>query len=400
MRAIEHAEVCDHGRSMRTGRSWLSAVWICSILPFAAWASAAAIEFPDFGSLPGLSLAGSARQEGRVLRLTPSQRDVAGAAWFRDKQAVGRGFESVFQFRLTEQGGLGRGADGLAFVLQNSGPSALGADGSGGGFALGGGSRDSGGNPGIPQSIAVFFDTFKNQEIGDPSNNFVTISTAGTPKEMRWPPARLASTKKLPVNLKDRKTHTARILYQPPVLSVYLDDARVLVSTVDLSTVTGPDGAAWAGFTASTGAGFENHDILSWSFSRPDADASMVSSMVSFPRAECLPGRNLCTPEHAVVDESDDENGSAVFHIVLPGNLEWGASIPNPEGRPVIVSNASGNVCHDVGTLGTAGCAGPEALIQRTSDGRTWFSVSMFSANTPGRGGANEGYFEFEARIR
>jgi hypothetical protein len=359
---------------------------VCAALLFAVAAKPAAIDFPDFASSAGLSLAGSARQEGRVLRLTPSVHDVAGAAWFREKQPVGGGFESVFKFRLTEQGGLGRGADGFAFVLQNSGPSAMGADGSGGGFAL----RDDG-DVGIPQSIAVFFDTFKNNEIGDPSNNFITICTAGTPKEMHWPPPRLASTKKLAVNLKDRKIHTARISYRPPVLAVYLDDARVLVSTVDLSTVTGADGAVWAGFTASTGAGFENHDILNWSFSRADVDSSMssVSTAISFPRAECLPGRNLCTPEHAVIDEE----ASGAFHIVLPGNLEWGASIPNPEGHAVAVANASGSVCHNVETLGAAGCSGPEALIQRTSDGRTWFSVRAAAA-------ANEGYFEFEARIQ
>jgi Legume lectin domain len=369
---------------MARGRAWLFAMML-----FPAVTRPAAIDYRDFASLASLSLAGSARQEGRVLRLTPSRHDAAGAAWFRDRQPVSGGFESVFQFRLTEQGGLGGGADGFAFVLQNSGPSALGADGSGGGFAL----RDS--STGIPQSVAVFFDTFKNQEIGDPSNNFVTICTAGTPEQMHWPPPRVAFTRKLAVKLKDGRIHTARIAYQPPVLTVYLDNARVLVSTVDLSTVTGPDGAAWTGFTASTGSGFENHDILSWSFSRPDSSSSMVSSIVSFPggasfpRAECLPGRNLCTPQHAVIDET----GSGVFHVVLPGNLEWGASIPNPMQHRVTIGDASGTVCHDVESLGAAGCSGPAALIQRTSEGRTWFSVN-------GAVTASEGYFEFEAQIQ
>ena len=96
-----------------------------------------------------------------------------------------------------------------------------------------------------------------------------------------------------------------------------------------------------------------------------------------------------------------DEIAPGAFHIVLPGNLEWGASIPNPEGRPVIVANASGSVCHNVETLGAAGCSGPEALVQRTSGGRTWFSVNVSSVRTEGRGSAaNEGYFEFEARIQ
>jgi len=374
--------------------AWLCIAVLFTALLFTAGADAAAIDFPDFESSKGLSLVGSAQQERRVLRLTPSRHDVAGAAWFRDKQPVGNGFESVFQFRLTEQGGLGHGADGFAFVLQNSGPSALGGLGSGGGFALGEGVLEGGTTTGIPQSIAVFFDTFQNTDIGDPSNNFVTICTAGTPSDMHWPPPRLASTKKLAVNLKDRKVHTARISYQPPVLAVYLDDARVLVSTLDVSTVTGPDGAGWVGFTASTGAGYENHDILSWTFTRPDASTSMISSILSFPslsfsKAECLPGRNLCTPEHAVVDAE----ASGAFHIVLPGNLEWGASIPNPQGRPVAIHNASGSVCHDVESLGAAGCSGPAALIQRTGDGRTWFSVKVAAP-------ANEGYFEFEAQIQ
>jgi hypothetical protein len=377
---------------MEARRFWFVKLWFTACW-FTGAVSAAAIDFRDFSSLNGLNLAGSARQDGRALRLTPSQHDIAGAAWFRDKQPVVSGFESVFQFRLTEQGGLGHGADGFAFVLQNSGPSALGSDGSGGGFALRRDSSDGDSTIGIPQSVAVFFDTFRNPEIGDRSNNFITICTAGTPKEMRWPPARLASTKKLAVDLKDRKIHSARISYQPPVLAVYLDEARVLVSTVDLSTVTGADGAAWAGFTASTGAGYENHDILNWTFSRPNVSTSMSSvySSISFSKADCLPGRNLCTPEHAVIETG----ASGAFHIVLPGNLEWGASIPNPQGRPVAVSDASGSVCHDVEALGAAGCLGPGGLIQRTSEGRTWFSV-----NTPGSAGGKEGYLEFEAQIQ
>ncbi|HEY1760159.1 MAG TPA: L-type lectin-domain containing protein [Bryobacteraceae bacterium] len=351
---------------------------------------AAGIDYRDFVSVTGLSLVGAAQQNGSQVRLTPSRSYLAGAAWFRDKQPVSKGFESIFRFRLSDRGGAGGGADGVAFVLQNSGPTALGGRGAGGGFALSEGAGD-GAAAGIPQSIAIFFDTFRNHDIGDPSNNFVTISTAGTPQEMRWPPPRLALTKNLAVKLKDGKKHTARISYQPPVLAVYLDDARVLVSTVDLSTVTDADGAAWVGFTASTGAGYENHDILSWTFSRLDADATMVSSVLSFSKAECLPGRNLCTPEHAVIDESD----AGSFHIVLPGNVESGVSIPNPMGRPVIIRGASGSVCHDVQTLGVAGCVGPGALIQRTADGRTWFSVST---GEPIR--VNEGYFEFEAQIQ
>jgi hypothetical protein len=61
-----------------------------------------------------------------MLRLTPAARHLAGAVWFERKQIVNAGFETAFNFQLTGQGGLGPGADGFAFVLQNSGPEVLG----------------------------------------------------------------------------------------------------------------------------------------------------------------------------------------------------------------------------------------------------------------------------------
>lgn len=334
-------------------------------------------------NLADLNLAGSARLEGEALRLTPSEPHLAGAAWLRDKQIAGNGFETEFEFRLSEAGGLGGGADGFAFVLQNSGPSALGGTGSGGGFALG----NDGSVGAIPQSIAVFFDTYRNEEIGDPSNNFVTICTAGTPEDLHWPPARLDSSKKLAVNLKDRKAHTARLIYQPPVLTVFLDRKRVLSTAVDLSTVLNPDGSAWIGFTASTGGGYENHDILRWSFT---PRGNSISSKISYRKTTCLPDRNLCTPEQATVEES----GPGLYHIVLPGNSEWVASIPNPNGGKVTILNARGSVCRDVASRGAEGCTGPGSLIQRTVDGRTSFGV-----NIVGDRRGDEGYFEFDASI-
>jgi hypothetical protein len=98
----------------------------------------------------GLRLLGSSQFTEKTLRLTAAQRHQAGAAWFEEKQKLTGGFESSFEFQLTGQGGLGPGADGFAFVLQNSGLDALGSPGSAGGFALGEVQR-YGRSPGIPQ---------------------------------------------------------------------------------------------------------------------------------------------------------------------------------------------------------------------------------------------------------
>lgn len=366
----------------------------CAILD--AGELAPTFAFPDFTSRNGLTVAGSARPTGKILRLTQAREWTSGAAWADDKQAVRGGFETAFQFQLTGQGGLGRGADGFAFVLQNSGPTAIAGRGAAGGFALGDGvgSRHS---PGIPHSIAVFFDTFRNPE--DPSGNYIAVCTNGSLAEMRWPPARLAFTRKLKVHLKDGKVHAVRVLYKPPILSVFIDgrDEAALVTTVDLSTVVDPEGRAYVGFTASTGAGYENHDILTWSFAA--AVKTDVSSNIAFMKAACLPDRNLCTPDRVVVEEIEPGR----YHVVLPANLEWGASILNPSEHAVIVTNARGTICWDMKSRGAEGCSGPEvsldaahpgALIHRTDHGRTYFSIH----DPGGRFDDNEGYIEFDVK--
>jgi hypothetical protein len=146
----------------------------------------AAIDFKDFHTAAGIQRVGDAAiSDRKILRLTPARQNRCGAVWLLEKQYVAGGFDTMFEFRLTKQGGLGPGADGLAFVLQNSGPAALGGRGSAGGFAV----ADTSHHPrenGIPWSIAVFFDTYRNAEEDDPSANYVAIRSAW-PSRRTWP---------------------------------------------------------------------------------------------------------------------------------------------------------------------------------------------------------------------
>jgi hypothetical protein len=181
---------------------------------------------------------------------------------------------------------------------------------------------------------------------------------------------------------------------------------------VDLSIVVDHQGRAWVGFTASTGGGYENHDILNWSFVATDVSSSIstVSSHITFLMSACLPNRNLCTPESAVV-----EGTNAGYHVILPGNLEWGVSIPKPQRGTITVTDAHGIVCWDLEARGSDGCSGPSgnaapagsnfiaadapagALIMRTREGHTWLSVN-------GRAGSafksNQGFYEFNLEIK
>lgn len=384
--------------------------------------------FDTFSSTKGLQIKQDAVVTENVLRLTPARHDAVGAVWFPQRVPVRNGFTTTFRFQFTDRGGLGRGADGLALVLQNVGTDAIGARGSAGGFGLG--SRGNG-DQAIPQSVAVFFDTFRNANEGDLSDNSLSIATNGPIGALRWPPPRLGRVPKLKIALKDGAVHEARVVYQPPVISVYLDDFSkpVLRAAVDLATVFDASGTAYIGFTASTGAGWENHDVLSWSFD-PKLRESVESSIefssedlgtnAHFEQAACLPDRNLCTPERATVQAT----GPGSFHIILPAHLEWGAGIPNPSGADAVIRNGRGQVCWDLQSLGAMGCNGPEgnglragqgfvapneqagALIQQTAKGQTSFSVNgrirnlTRDKNGPAEFRQHEGYFEFDVELR
>jgi len=211
----------------------------------------------DFGDVGEIRLVGSAAPSGSGIRLTPSRDELlAGAAWLTQKQNVAQGFVSTFQFQIS---GLEKNAgDGFAFVIQNSGARALGEAAYGIGY------------DGMPNSIAVEFDTTFQDYSGDPGAQHLGVHTQGTSPNTSHESASLGSVDP-PIFLADGEPHFATVNYSPGSLRVYLDDADLPILTVELdiaATLSLDDGAAWVGFTASTEPGFrENHDILEWSFS-------------------------------------------------------------------------------------------------------------------------------------
>ena len=231
--------------------------------------------YPDFSSTVGLALVGDATQIDNKLRLTLPIAQQAGAAWHITKQFVQDGFETTFQFQITDLGGgsgLEPGADGIVFVIQNNSVSALGFGGYGIGYH------------GIPNSLAVEFDTWHNSSWDDPNNNHVSVHTRGIDPNSVHHAYSLGSTTEIP-DMSDGNVHTARIDYVPGTMRVYLDNLTEPALTVDvnLGDILSLDGGyAWVGFTSATGAAWENHDLLSWSFNAggapepPDPDRSSI----------------------------------------------------------------------------------------------------------------------------
>jgi hypothetical protein len=267
-------------------RTAAPALWLGLALAAAMPASADTghgFAYGDFSSMSGLALNGNAAQSGTALRVAPAANSQRGSAWFVTQQPLDPGFTTQFTFQIT---GLSEGlnADGLAFVIQNAaaGTGALGGYGEGIGY----GSRPSPEQAGIDDSLAVEFDTYLNGNQTDPNANHVAVQSCGTLPNSpdHGGPCALALNASPGVNISDGAVHTVRIDYTPPApdtnnFLVSLDGVQVLALSVDLSSKLSlaAGGLAWVGFTAATGGSYQNHDILSWSFT------PHTSSTISLP---------------------------------------------------------------------------------------------------------------------
>ncbi|MHB0972964.1 MAG: L-type lectin-domain containing protein [Thiobacillus sp.] len=226
-------------------------------LTIAGPASAAAINYPDFSSVAGLTLNGNAAQVGNVLRVTPANYGQSGSAFSTStvSLASNASFSTFFQFRFTNPGGAcdgqGCGADGLVFVVQTVGNNVGGA---GGGI----------GYAGINNSVGVEFDTWNNGSGDNNSSNHIGFDVNGSVNSIA-----LAEVTEADMNNGD--IWNAWIDYNG---STNLLEARLGRSSVrptnallsltrNLATDLGTTNA-FVGFTSGTGAAFANHDVLSW----------------------------------------------------------------------------------------------------------------------------------------
>jgi hypothetical protein len=215
-----------------------------------------------------------------VLRLTANQGGWATSAWYQTPQVVANGFTTTFSFQLGSTSTYN--ADGFAFVIQNSSLSALGSGGCGIGF--GGSSSGCASSNGIPNSVAIEFNTYPNGAGVDPSSDDVTIQNCGgiTPNSVDSSCSLKFNDLTGKINLTDGSVHVAAITYTPSTLStcgvtdtqtcstldVVLDGVDLFPGGVffDITTIGLSGSSAYVGFTAGTGGGNDDQDILSWTF--------------------------------------------------------------------------------------------------------------------------------------
>ena len=230
------------------------------------------IQFDDFNSIAELSLIESAEQIDSFVRLTKSAPNEKGAIWYDTPLPVWKGFSTEFTFRMSkpynsfDDGSL-PGADGIAFVIQNSSPDTIGISGGGLGFE------------GIPNSLAIEFDTYRNQ--GEPYNeidgNHVAVFCNGiNPNNSNHSAlANLGTTNSIIPIRADSTIYHAKIVYIQNTSSfeIYLDTTGaflkpvLVVDSLDLTKIFGLRNGvnAYVGITSATGTSYENQDILGWS---------------------------------------------------------------------------------------------------------------------------------------
>jgi LPXTG-motif cell wall-anchored protein len=236
-------------------------------------------------------------QDG-VLRLTGSGRQwQKTSAWQTNPRAIANGFETTFQFQISDlrdeqtdptiNGGVPAdssgnfGGDGFAFVLQTIGSDAISDIGGG---DLGYGSLNN--------TLAIEFDTWDNtndfEQFGDSTidplnretSNHISIQgiseAPGAEIFGEFPRNSLAfqGGNDLP-NLSSGNIFEVTIRYESSNLEVFLTDTSDLSGTSDTYSLSVENfnltdilsgKNAWVGFTGSTGGSWQNQDILEWSF--------------------------------------------------------------------------------------------------------------------------------------
>lgn len=240
------------GRSVQERSQWRFGKQIAAgqRAPAGVCPPAQTIVYGDFADASALTLNGNATTAGTTLRLSPDTSNQRGTAFLTSPLTLGpdTSFTTSFIFRMS--GAVTDGADGMTFMLQGNGANAMGA--AGGGLAY----------DGLANSLAIELDT--NQNGYDPNANHIGLNLDGDMDSVQYATPGF--------DLEDGQPHGLWIDYDglTDQLEVYLgmDPAVKPVAPIltaggiDLSVQIGT--SAWIGFSAATGARYNDHDIEAW----------------------------------------------------------------------------------------------------------------------------------------
>lgn len=197
------------------------------------------------------------------LELNPAYQGVRGSAFQRTPASVYGGFYTRFTFRITPAG---PGGDGMTFVIHND---------PGGVLALGGSGRALGVG-GMRNALSI---DLRNYNGGRPDWHGIGVATGGTGSLSAYTSYLGPGLVQATTDYADGMIHMLEISYVPGTVKVWLDgtlEIEVAYSLETGGTLAGGSSVgglslidghkAYIGFTASTGAVRETHDVFTWDF--------------------------------------------------------------------------------------------------------------------------------------
>jgi hypothetical protein len=245
-----------------------------------------AINFGNgFASVAGLKLNGTTINTNNLLQLTSTTGTYQVGSVFWTQPIGVQTFTTDFAFQLSSAQG-----DGFTFTIQNVGPTASGASGSGLGYQN------------IAKSVGIKFDLYSNAGEGTDSTGVYTNGAVPT-----VPAVDMTSSGVL---LKSGDVMLAHLTYDGTTLSMTLTDQSTsksfsLSKAINIPQTVGAN-TAYIGFTGSTGGLSAIQKILRWTYA---AQASgPVTSAPTFSPA----GGSYVTPQNVTLTSTTA--GAVVYY--------------------------------------------------------------------------------------
>ena len=208
---------------------------------------------------------------GGCYQLTDALPGQIGAVWYDEVINLEQPFDVQFKMNFGTNNGDGSsanaGADGMVFVMQTVGPTAIGGNGGAIGYE------------GISPSLGIEFDTYWNQQNGDLTNDHIGILSDGNPSHLA--PTAIAgpvTANSIGADIEDGLDHAVQITWDPNIqeINVYFDCEFRLVASVDLiNNVFGGETEVTWGFTSSTGGAVNVQVVCLYENATPTGDVTL-----------------------------------------------------------------------------------------------------------------------------
>jgi hypothetical protein len=179
---------------------------------------------------------------GDCYQITPELSWQTSAIWNSNQVDLEQDFSMQFTLNLGSSDG---GADGVVFVLQHIGTTAIGAGGGGMGYS------------GFGTSLGIEFDTFENGGYNDPSYDHVAIEKNGDVDHfganLIAGPVQMSPFN---INTEDGIDHVVQIAWNATAqnIQLYFDCQLILQTNIDLiNAIFSGENMVYWGFTGATG---------------------------------------------------------------------------------------------------------------------------------------------------